>query len=286
MNLGNVVRILITGVTVLFGIYFIMDFMKHKDSHSKTGWGKLLIVGVITDFFDTLGIGSFAPTQALYKFGKMVEDRVVPGTLNVGHTIPVVTEAVLFIGAVEVEPITLVCMLGAAALGSFIGAGLVSKLPAEKVRLAMGAALFVVGGVMLMQQLKIMPAGGEAIGLSGIKLVIGVVCNFILGALMTIGVGLYAPCMALVAILGMNVSAAFPIMMGSCAYLMPVCGYKFIKEGAYDRKAAMGLTVGGIVGVFIAVYIVTSLPLYWLKWLVIGVIFYTAITYLKDAKKK
>ncbi|MFR3391175.1 MAG: hypothetical protein ACLTT1_11670 [[Clostridium] scindens] len=72
---------------------------------------------------------------------------------------------------------------------------------------------------------------GEEIGLTGGKLVIGIVVNFVLGALMTCGVGLYAPCMALCALLGMNISVAFPIMMGSCAFLMPPASVEFVKSG-------------------------------------------------------
>ena len=117
------------------------------------------------------------------------------------------------------------------------------------------------------------------------KLVLGIVGNFILGALMTLGIGLYAPCMALIYFLGMSPAVAFPIMMGSCAFLMPVASMKFVKEGAYNRKASFGIAVGGIVGVFIAAYIVKSLPLNILGWLVIAVIFYTSIVMFKSSTK-
>lgn len=270
-------------LTLAFLYFFVTDFMKNKDKLSQTGWGKLLGTGFLTDFFDTLGIGSFAPTTALFKFGKMVDDRLIPGTLNVGHTVPVVLEALLFMTAIDVEPITLVGMLFAATLGAVVGAGFVSKLPVKQIRIGMGIALIAVAFTMLAGKLGWMPSGGEAIGLTGGKLVIGIVGNFILGALMTIGVGLYAPCMALVYALGMSPRVAFPIMMGSCAFLMPAAGMKFVKEEAQDRKASMALTIGGAVGVFIAYYIVKSLPLSLLTWLVILVIVYTAITMLRSA---
>ena len=128
-------------------------------------------------------------------------------------------------------------------------------------------------------------AAGTATGLTGVKLVLGIVINFFLGALMTIGVGLYAPCMAMIGALGMNIQAAFPIMMGSCAFLMPSCGIKFIKEGKYDRKASVMLTVGGIIGVFIAYFLVKKMPITLLTWIVIVVMIYTALTFFKDAKK-
>lgn len=270
-------------LTLTFLYFFVTDFMKNKNNLSKTGWLPLLGTGFLTNFLDTLGIGSFAPTTAIFKLGKLVEDKVIPGTLNVGDTVPVVLEALLFMTAIDVEPITLVGMLFAATIGAVVGAGVVSKLPVKQIRLGMGVALLVVGFFMLAGKMGWMPGGGEAIGLTGGKLIIGIVMNFVLGALMTIGVGLYAPCMALVYALGMSPRVAFPIMMGSCAFLMPAAGMKFVKEEAQDRKASMALTLGGAVGVFIAYYIVKSLPLSLLTWLVILVIAYTSITMLRSA---
>ena len=271
-------------LTGVFAICFFKDFFENKDSLSTTRWDKLLGVGFITDFFDTLGIGSFAPTVSLFKIGKMTDDKTMPGTLNVGHTIPVVLEAFLFIRAIEVEPLTLTLLLGSATLGAIVAAGIVSKLPVNRIRLVMGIALLAVAGLMVSGQLGWMPSGGEAVGLTGVKLIIGVVVNFMLGAFMTVGIGLYAPCMALIYALGMNPRVAFPIMMGSCAFLMPAAGMRFVKEGAYDRKASMGLTTGGVVGVLIAYFIVKSLPINLLTWLVIGVIIYTSIKMLKEVK--
>ena len=263
-------------LTLTFLCFFVKDFLQNKNNLSKTSWTGLLGVGFITNFLDTLGIGSFAPTTALFKFFKMVPDRVIPGTLNAGDTVPVVFEAFLFIAAVTVEPITLVSMLLASTIGAVIGAGFVSKLPEKKIQIGMGGSLLVVAFFMLAGLMNWMPVGGEAIGLTGGKLIFGIVANFILGALMTIGIGLvYA--------LGMSPRVAFPIMMGSCAFLMPAAGMRFVKEGAHDRKASMGLTIGGAVGVFVAYYIVKSLPLKLLSWLVFFVVIYTAIIMVKSA---
>jgi len=274
-------------LTLYFAIIFIKDYMLaskegrlEKPSIIATG-----AVGFFTNFMDTLGIGSFAPTTALLKQFKLTNDRTIPGTLNVSCTIPVVLEAFIFITVIKVDPITLVALLAAATIGAVVGAGFVSKLDVKKIQLAMGVALIIVAVIMILQQLSIFPAGGDAIGLSGIKLVVAVIANCILGALMTLGVGLYAPCMALVFGLGLSPAVAFPIMMGSCAFLMPAASVKFVKEGAYDRKASMGITIGGIIGVFIAAYIVKSLPLDILKWLVIVVILYTSAMMFKSYAK-
>ncbi|WP_251860308.1 sulfite exporter TauE/SafE family protein [Clostridium sp. Marseille-Q2269] len=274
-------------LTIFFFVVFLVDYLKaaKEGNLEKTNFFALGTVGFITNFFDTLGIGSFAPTTALLKNFKLTKDRTLPGTLNVACTVPVAVEAILFINGIEVEPLTLFSLLIAATVGAVVGAGVVSKLNEKKVQFAMGVALVIVALVMLAQQLKFMPAGGEATGLYGVKLIIAIVGNFILGSLMTLGIGLYAPCMALVYSLGMSPKVAFPIMMGSCAFLMPAASVKFIKEGAYDRKASMAITIFGLVGVFIAYYLVKSLPLDMLKWLIIVVIIYTAAMMFNSASK-
>lgn len=285
----NAIRVVWAVLMAFYYFVFIKDYKQVKLSGEldDVSVGKVSVVGFITNFFDTLGIGSFAPTVAFNKFLKMgVRDKDLPGLLNVGDTLPVMCEAVIFTTVIDVEPITLVTMLAASAVGSWLGAGIISKLDEIKIQKIMGIALLVTGVLMTLGALNLMPGGGEAIGLTGIKLVVGIVGNFILGALMTAGIGLYAPCMALVYFLGMSPAVAFPIMMGSCATLMPVCSVKFIKEGAYPRKAALLLGLFGAIGVFIAAYIVKSLPLNILRWLVIAVILYTSISMLISAYKK
>ena len=284
----NIVRAVWGALMVFYYYVFIKDYKQVKAAGKidQVSVLKAGVIGFITNFFDTLGIGSFAPTVAFNKFLKMgVRDKDLPGLLNVGDTLPVMCEAVIFTTVIKVEPITLVTMLAASAIGSYVGAGIISKLDELKIQKIMGLALLVTGILMTLSALNLMPGGGEAIGLSGIKLVIGIVGNFILGALMTAGIGLYAPCMALVYFLGLSPQVAFPIMMGSCATLMPVCSVKFIKEGAYPRKASLLLGLFGAIGVFIAAYIVKSLPLDILRWLVIAVIFYTSISMLVTANK-
>lgn len=140
----------------------------------------------------------------------------------------------------------------------------------------MAIALLLTAAIIVLRQMKIFPGGGDALGLTGPLLVAGIVGNAILGALMTLGVGLYAPCMGMVYMLGMTPLAAFPIMMGSCAVLMPVASIRFARAKAYDKRAALGLAIGGIPGVIIAAYLVKSLPLDVVRWLVVGVILYTA----------
>lgn len=284
----KIVSGILIAFTLVFAFIFFMDYMKTKKEGRLEEGGNWLvygIVGLIANFFDTLGIGSFAPTTAVYKFLKLVDDRIIPGTLNVANCIPVVTEALIFMTVIKVDTTTLITMIISATAGSYFGAGIVSKLPKKKVQIGMGLALLVVAFVMMSGMLNIMPVGGTSTSLTGGKLIIGLIGNFILGALMCIGIGNYAPCMALVFALGMSPKIAFPIMMGSCAFLEPVAAIKFIKEGAYHRKVSLATNIFGIVGVLIAAYIVKELPLTMLKWVVVFVIIITSIIMFRSAMK-
>ena len=247
------------------------------------------IVGFVANFLDTLGIGSYAPTSAAFKLGKAVDDSLVPGTLNVGDTIPVCVEAFLFFGFVDMDMLTLILMLIAAILGSLVMAGIVSKFDRKKVRYALFVGLFLLATVILCKIMGVGPFGttGTALGLTGAKLVIATVGNFVLGALMSIGVGLYAPCMAMVLALGMDAGCAFPAMMGSCAFLMAFGnGPKFIKEGKFDPICAWTQAIAGTVGVFVAYLFVSSIPLELLTKVIAVIVYFTAFLYLKDAIKK
>jgi len=276
-------------ILVLFAIWFIYilttDYLKHKNNLEDVSWFKTGLIGFLVNFFDVLGIGAFAPQTALLKFTKQTSDKLIPGTMNVANTIPVLIQAIIFIKVIEVEPITLIVMFLTAMGGAMIGAGIVAKLSENKIRLTMSIALLITAGFMLANKLHLIHGEGVAIGIHGWKLVIAAVVNFILGAMMTAGVGLYAPCMALVFLLGLSPQVAFPIMMGSCAFLMPPASYKFIKSGAYNRKAAIGMAIPSIIAVLIAAFIVKSLPLDTLRWLVICIILYTSITMFWSAIK-
>jgi uncharacterized membrane protein YfcA len=150
----------------------------------------------------------------------------------------------------------------------------------------MAVALLVASGLLLLRSLDVFPRGGDSLGLTPPLLACGAAANFALGALMSAGIGLYGPCMIVVSLLGMNPTAAFPIMMSSCAFLMPVASFRFVQNGAYDLRAALGLTVGGIPGVLIAAYVVRSLPLDAVRWLVLGIAAYTGFMLLRPPPRQ
>ena len=277
----------------LFTALFIMNvlFMIAWVRATRRGatvprWPRLgdLAIGFITEFLDALGIGSFAPTTALFKLRGSPRDELIPGTLNVGHNLGAVVEVVVFVTAVRVNPILLIATVCSATLGGWLGAGVVSRLPRRGIQLVMGAALLIAATIFIMANLGTFPAGGVAMDLSGWKFYFAVIVSCGLGALMSVGIGLYAPQMIMLALLGLNPLGAFPIMMGSCGLLQPAASLRFFKTGRFDFGASLGLTMGGVPGVLIAVFIVKSLPLGVLRWLVASVVSYAALSMLRSAR--
>jgi uncharacterized membrane protein YfcA len=281
--------LLLTLATIGVAFLFVWIAGARKRQTSAAGQGSALPtapgagVGFLTNFFDTLGIGSFATTTTLFRSLKMIDDRLIPGTLNVGHALPTVAQALIYIQIVEVDVTTLALLILASVLGAIFGAPIVCGWSRRGVQIGMGVALLVAASLMVASMRKWLPGGGVALHLSGGLLVAGLVGNFVLGALMTLGIGLYAPCMIMVSLLGMSPAAAFPIMMGSCAFLMPVGSVQFIRKAGYDLRAAIGLAVGGVPGVLIAAYIVKQLSLDTVRLLVIVVVVYTAVMLLRAA---
>jgi uncharacterized membrane protein YfcA len=242
-----------------------------------------IAIGFVTDFLDGLGIGSFAPTTALFKFRGIPSDELIPGTLNIGHNAAAIIETVVFVTAVAVEPVLLAAMVASATLGAWLGAGVVSRLPRRAIQLFMGFALLAAAVFFLMGNLHAFPVGGTAMGLEGWRFGLAVGVNFVLGALMSVGIGAYAPDMVLLALLGLHPLGAFPIMMGTCGLVQPVASLRFFKSGRFAFGPALGLTIGGSVGVLVAIFIVRQLPLLALRWLIIVVVTYAAVSMLRSA---
>lgn len=293
-------RIVLSVQFIALAIYTFIDIKKTKMDlwhQGKNRCVKNALIGFVTDFFDTLGIGCFAPTMFCFKTFKSLpkdaqgndRDDLVPGTLNIGHCWPVITEALLFMDFVAVEPLTLVGLLVAAAVGGIVGAGWVTKWPVNKVRYAISVCLVLTAIVVVMRQFSLGPYANTVnealLGLHGVKLIAALAINFFLGVLMNLGFGLYAPCMGMLLALGMDVGAIFPIMMGSTAIQMPFSSAVFVKEGKYDPVATVMLGVFGILGVLVAYFLVKSMDTTMLLYLVIVIMLYTAVTYFRAALK-
>lgn len=244
----------------------------------STPFWPVALIGGVANFLDTLGVGSFAVKTACYKQFKLIDDRVLPGTLNGQCVLPTVTQSLIFVGAVAVDPLTLISMMMAAAAGAAWGARHVASFDRQTIRLVMAISLLVVAGLIFAGLLGLFPVGGDAMGLGGYKLAIALLGNFIFGVLMNVGIGLFAPCMTLVYLLGMNPLAAFPIMMGSTAVLSVFSAGTFIRKGAFDAKAVLAVAIFGPIGVVLAAMLVKSMDMEMLKWLVAFIVIYTSWT--------
>ena len=194
--------------------------------------------------------------------------------------------AALFVAAIQVEPVLLMAMVMSAGAGAWIGAGIVSRIPRRVIQVFMGVALLLAAGFFTMTNLGVIPPTGSAMGLAGWRFVLAVSANFVLGALMCVGIGNYAPSMALLAFLGMHPIAAYPIMMASDGVLIPVASLGFLRSGRFAPAVAVGLTIGGIVGTIAAFPLVKTLGdhLTLMRWVVTGVIAYAAIAMLRSAR--
>src|ERR1700723_238522 len=209
-----------------------------------------VVIGGATSFLDTLGIGNYAQITALFKLRGHPPDELIPGTLNVGNAVGILVSATLFIRTVRVEPTLLMAMVISAGAGAWIGAGIVSRMRRRVIQVLMGVALLLAAGFFTMTNLGVIPPTGTAMGLAGWRFAVAIAANFVLGALMCVGIGNYAPSMVLLALLGMHPVAAYPIMMASDGVLIPIASLGFLKSGRFGSGAVLGLTAGGVVGTF------------------------------------
>src|SRR5690242_4890756 len=278
---------LLVVIAIVFHAFWWMSERGRKHAPgSMKPTGTALGVAFIANFFDTLGIGSFATTTSMSKLWKVMPDEKIPGTLNVGYVMATVVQAVIFMTIIEVEFLTLISIIGAAVLGAFLGAGVVSNFNRRQVQIGMGTALLVASALMVLSMSGQGPAPGVALGLSGAKLGIAVAISMVLGALMMLGIGFYGPCMIMISLLGMNPVVSYPIMMGACAFLMPSGSIQFVRRGSYDLRASIAFLIAGPLAVLIAAPLVDKIPLFYLRILVLIVVLYTAIRMLLSAAQE
>jgi uncharacterized membrane protein YfcA len=279
----------VLAVLIVVNIAFVIGWLLAVRRHGLRGRPQLadIAIGSLTTFLDTLGIGSFAPTTALLKFRGKVADELIPGTLNVGLNTAAFIETFLLISVVAVQPALLASMVGASALGAWLGAGIVSRMPRRSIQLFMGVALLLAASFFAMSNLGAFPAGGTALGLAGWKFPLAVVVSFVLGALMCVGIGNYAPLMILLSLLGMAPIGAYPIMMASDGLLQPVASLGFFRSGRFSHVASLGLTLGSAVGVSAAFsilsYVLKHDSVKPIRWLVTAVVVYAAVSMLRSA---
>ena len=187
MSAATVLLIIMWIFAAVFFVVLVKDVIAHKNELDKSKMGFNVIVSMVANFFDTLGIGSYAIATSAWKFNKSIKDDLIPGTLNVAFGIPICVEATITMTRIEMDSLTLVLMIAAAIVGSILGAKIISRMDIMKIRVIMGVALILVAIITLCKINGVGPFGilGTARGLTGGLLVAGVVANFILGILMT-----------------------------------------------------------------------------------------------------
>ena len=288
MDAKTILVILLIVIALAYHAFWYADVRRRRATAGASAanvspTARSMGIGFVANFFDTLGIGSYATTTSMLKLWNVIPDEKIPGTLNVGYVMSTVVQAVIFMTIVEVEFTTLVSIIGAAVLGAWLGAGVVAGLPRRKVQIGMGTALLGAAALMVVSLTGIGPAPGEALGLTGGKLAIAVGCSVVLGALMMLGIGFYAPCLIMISLLGMNPRVSYPIMMGACAFLMPSGSIQFIRKQRYDLRTAIAFLIGGPLAVLLAAPLVDAIPLLYLRILVLVVVLYTAVRMLMAA---
>jgi uncharacterized membrane protein YfcA len=244
-----------------------------------------MALGSVVTFFDTLGSGSVAPTTAWVKFRKMVPDRLIPPTMVVGLTPPVMVETIIFLTklGVKVDPVLLFGSAVAVLLGGLLGAPLVARARVWIVQLTVAVGLLLAAIAYAMTNLNLMPGGGTAAGLPPLLTAISLAASFGFGVLLNFGVGNYAPTLVFLSLMGMDPRLCFPVMAAGAALMGAGAGAKHIQIGQIDLKIVLGLAIGGIPGVLIAAYLVVTMPLDILRWLVIVVVLYAAAVMFRAA---
>jgi uncharacterized membrane protein YfcA len=247
-------------------------------------------LGAVVCFFDTLGIGSFAPTTAWLKFRKLTPDRLIPPTILVGLTVAAVLESIIFLIklGVKVDPVLLVGCIVACTTGGLIGAPLVHKTRVWIVQMivAVGLTLAAIAyglDALAAANIHLIPGSGTATSLPLALTVIAIIANFGFGVLLNYGVGNYAPTLVALSLMGMDPHLCFPIMAGAAALMGATSSIRHVNTGNLDLRVVVGLTIGGIPAVFAAAYLVINLPIEYLRFGVIVVVLYAAIIMLRAA---
>src|SRR5688572_14081127 len=242
-------------------------------------------LGAVVSFFDTLGIGSFAPTTAWLKFRRLVPDRLIPPTMVVGLTAPAMAQSTIFLIllGVMVDPTLLFGCAIATMLGGVVGAPLVARARVWIVQLTVAIGLALAAGAYLMTNLDLFPGGGTAAGLPVAPTIAAIAASFGFGILANFGVGNYAPTLVMLSLMGMDPRLCFPIMAAGGSLMGAGASLRHLAFGQVDLRIVLGLAIGGIPAVLVAALIVKEMPIEILRWLVFVVVVYTSAIMFRAA---
>ncbi len=279
---------MITAIIVLLTLGTIANaFILLRNAFAQHAYprAEAAVLGALTNFLDTLGIGSWAPTMAWFKFRRLVPDRLIPATMITGHTPPSMVQGLIFLALLGsgVDPVLLVGSIVALLLGGLIGVRLVDRTKVWVVQGFVGFALILAAIFYTLANLGLMPIGGTAASLPPALTGIAIAATFGFGVLLNFGVGNYAPTLALLSLMGLDPRYCFPIMAASNGFAGVVVASRHILAGKINIGIVLGMALGGIPAVLIAAFLVKSMPIETLRWLVTVVVLYTAVTMLRSA---
>ena len=223
--------------------------------------------------------------MAWLKFRRLVPDRLIPCTMLVGHTLPSVAQAIIFLVllGVLVDPVLLIGCVLALLMGGLLGVSLVIRAKVWVVQLVVGFALIIAAILYALTNLHWMPGGGTATGLPMQLAAIAIAANFLFGILLNFGIGNYAPTLIMLSLMGMDPRLSFPIMAAGAALTATGASMRYISIGEIDLRIATGIALGGIPAVLVAAFVVKSMSVELLRWFVVCVVLYAAIAMLKAA---
>lgn len=280
------VALLIVGALTLVFLAYAAHLLRSAMASGQLGLNaEGVLLGGITNFFDTLGIGSFAPSIAWMRLRKIVPDRLIPMTMLAGYILPALLQGIIFMWllGVQVDPLLILGCVVAMVAGGYFSPGLAARSPVRLVQTIVGLALLLAATFYSLSNLGLMPGGGSATSLPLAQSAVAVAAHFIFGVLLAFGVGNYAPTLALLSLMGMDPRLAFPIMATAAGFSGAAAATRSLQLLNLDLRLALGLAAGAIPAVLVAAFIVKEMPVDTLRWLVVAVVTYAGITLLLSA---
>jgi uncharacterized membrane protein YfcA len=274
----------LSAVSLAYGAYLLWSAARAGQFRPS---GEAILLGAVTNFFDTLGIGSFAPSIAWIRFRSLVPDRLIPLTMLGGYILPAIAQALIFLIllGVKIDPLLLLQCIVAMVLGGIVGVPIAARAPIRLVQGVVGLALLVAGFFYTLANLGLMPPGGSATSLPAHWAIVAVAVHFLLGVLVCFGVGNYAPTLAMLSLMGMDPRLAFPIMASAASFAGVAAAARSIRVVTLDYRIVLGLALGALPAVLVAAFVVREMPTTILRWLVAVVVSYAGGTLLVSATR-
>ena len=285
MNAFTIIKLVAIILALLVVVYFFLN--RSAEELSFKDKVKISIIGLISNFGDTIGIGSFATIIAMRQMmGVMKDDVRLIGTMNLQAMITALVQALIFLEFIPLDLKTLLISVAMITLGGFLSSLVTVNVKTATVHRVMLIAFIVTGVLLFLSQMNLLEIANTSREITGTRLVIFSVFMFIAGTLPAFGVGYYSLVKASMFLFGVNPIIAFPIMASASAFQMPITSITFIRKAKFYFKSTILLAAFGTLGVFLAAPIISMVSIHTLKWILFAVVVYNVITLSKSTFKK